>query len=68
MEMLPEFKLMFFVLHDEGEEAVTEGWFYTLDELYDRLANIGSRWFFYPHTRILKGDEVLEEHICWECL
>ena len=62
------FELRFFVVDETGEESVREGFFDTLEQLYDRLANIGSRWIFYPHARILQEGEVIEEHICWECL
>lgn len=70
----PTFQLQFFNFelneNDEfvNEENVTEGWFYTLNECYDRIHNIGSRWIFYPHVRILRRERIIEEHICWECV
>lgn len=43
------YELNFFA---EWEETVLEGRFDTLDEAYDRMNNIGSRWIFYPNCFI----------------
>jgi len=48
------FTLWFFTDEEPNDspEYVKEGEFLTLEEAEDRLANIGSRWFFYPHATI----------------
>ncbi len=43
------YELSFF---DEPEDSVIEGRFDTLDDAYDRMDNIGSRWIFYPNAMI----------------
>jgi len=37
---------------DDPAEYVREGEFSTLEDAEDCLANIGSKWFFYPHATI----------------
>jgi hypothetical protein len=46
--------LWFFTDENPGDnpEFVREGDFATLEAAKDRIANIGSRWFFYPHALI----------------
>jgi hypothetical protein len=66
--MTNSYELQFFFIGDNGEQSVREGFFNTLEEVYHRWSNIGSRWFFYPHVRILCDDKVIEEHIDWESL
>ena len=57
-----QFELRFFVIDDDGkEESVREGFFDTIEEVYHRIDNIGSRWFFYPCARICQGNNVIEE-------
>ena len=48
------YTLWFFTDEEPGTdpEYVKEGDFPTIDEAEDRIANIGSRWFFYPHALI----------------
>ena len=46
--------LWFFTDENPGDEPeyVKEGDFPTLAAATDRIENIGSRWFFYPHALI----------------
>jgi len=56
------YTLHFFTDEHPGDEPefVREGEFDTIAEAEDRIANIGSRWFFYPHALITdsNGEEV----------
>jgi hypothetical protein len=55
------FELQFFCRDGCLEEHVTEGYFDKIEEVYDRIDNIGSRWIFYPNARIIKDGEIIEE-------
>jgi len=57
------YTLHFFTDEHPGDEPefVKEGEFSTLEEARERIDNIGSRWFFYPHALITEtatGEEV----------
>lgn len=58
----PHYTLWFFTDEEPGDapEYVREGAFSSLEEAEERIANIGSRWFFYPHALITdeNGEEV----------
>ena len=55
------FELQFFYQDGCLEEHVHEGFFDTIEEVYNRIDNIGSRWIFYPNARIRKNGEIIEE-------
>jgi hypothetical protein len=55
------FELQFFCQDGCIEDHVREGYFDTIEEVYDRINNIGSRWIFYPNARIIKEGEIIEE-------
>ena len=48
------YELNFF---SEWEDTVLEGRFDTVDECYDRLNNIGSKWVLYPNCFIFDTEE-----------
>lgn len=52
------YSLWFFTDENPGDEPefVHEGKFASVADAEDRIANIGSRWFFYPHARITDHD------------
>jgi hypothetical protein len=55
------FELQFFCQDGCLEDHVHEGFFDCVEDVYDRINNIGSRWIFYPNARIIKDGEIVEE-------
>jgi hypothetical protein len=48
------YELNFFA---EWEDSVLEGRFDSLDDAYDRMNNIGSRWAMYPNCFIFDAEQ-----------
>jgi hypothetical protein len=57
--LVSEDDLIVYFFNDDDKE-VRDSVHETLEDAYDAINNVGSKWVFYPHAKIVKNGKILE--------